>query len=366
MTTEQRRLAILFPADAQQLFATKLEQSRFADIAAAFRAAGADVVGAPFADQLVDDVQDRLLGVASVLVWFNPNEAGRDRSILNAMLRDVASTGVQVSANPDVIDRMGTKEVLYRTRSMSWGCNIRYYLTVDAMLAELPGTLASAGPRVLKQLRGQSGDGIWQVDLAEASGTQQATVSQDAMVSQGTKVRVRHAKRGSVAETMTLNAFVSRCRPYFASGGGMIDQPYQSRLPEGMVRCYVVGDKVAGFGEQLVNALYPAPSGALPGETPQPGPRNYFPPTRPDFQRLKEKLEQEWIAAMCDLLGLDRSQLPVLWDADLLYGPKDAGGADTFVLCEINVSSVYPFPQDALQPLVAKTLERSMAKRKQS
>jgi hypothetical protein len=39
-----------------------------------------------------------------------------------------------------------------------------------------------------------------------------------------------------------------------------------------------------------------------------------------------------------------------------MYGEKDANGADTYVLCEINVSSVYPFPDDALQPLAAETL----------
>jgi hypothetical protein len=48
--------------------------------------------------------------------------------------------------------------------------------------------------------------------------------------------------------------------------------------------------------------------------------------------------------------------LPVIWDADFLYGPKDAIGADTYVLCEINVSSVYPFPDDALPSLAAETL----------
>ena len=138
----------------------------------------------------------------------------------------------------------------------------------------------------------------------------------------------------------------------------MIDQAYQSRLPDGMVRCYVVGDRVAGFGEQLVNALYPAAPGRLSSDAPQPGPRHYFPPTRPDFQRLKEKLEREWLDELCGLLHLKKSQLPVLWDADFLYGPKDADGDDTFVLCEINVSSVYPFPEDALAPLAAETLAR--------
>lgn len=41
-----------------------------------------------------------------------------------------------------------------------------------------------------------------------------------------------------------------------------------------------------------------------------------------------------------------------------MYGEKDGDGADTYVLCETNVSSVYPFPDDALAPLAAETLAR--------
>jgi len=157
---------------------------------------------------------------------------------------------------------------------------------------------------------------------------------------------------------MSLEAFIAQCEPYFAGGEGMIDQIYQQQLADGMVRCYLVRDRVAGFGEQLVNALYPTAPGMAPSDAPQPGPRLYFPPTRPDFQRLKQKLEQEWLDELCRLIELTKSQLPVLWDADFLFGPKAADGHDTFVLCEINVSSVYPFPDDALVPLAADTLAR--------
>jgi hypothetical protein len=65
---------------------------------------------------------------------------------------------------------------------------------------------------------------------------------------------------------------------------------------------------------------------------------------------------------MCRTLALDPADLPVLWDADFLYGPKDAAGADTYVLCEINVSSVYPFPDEALGPLAATVCERLEAR----
>jgi hypothetical protein len=68
-------------------------------------------------------------------------------------------------------------------------------------------------------------------------------------VSPHTRVRVRHAKRGSVEVTVSLAAFIAQCEQYFSLGQGMIDQIYQQRLPEGMVRCYLVRDRVAGFGE---------------------------------------------------------------------------------------------------------------------
>jgi len=37
------------------------------------------------------------------------------------MLRELAASGVFVTAHPDVILALGTKEVLYRTRDIGWG-----------------------------------------------------------------------------------------------------------------------------------------------------------------------------------------------------------------------------------------------------
>ena len=161
----------------------------------------------------------------------------------------------------------------------------------------------------------------------------------------------------------SLDEFVVRCGQYFQGDGRIIDQVYQPRLTDGIVRCYQVRDRVAGFGEQLINALYPAPPGAAPADAPQPGPRLYYPPTRPDFQKLKNRLEREWLPEMCRVLSIEPAELPVIWDADFMYGPKDAAGEDTYVLCEINISSVYPFPDEALMPLAEETLRRLHARR---
>jgi hypothetical protein len=166
MASDRHRVAIVFPADAKAQLSTDLDKSRFAEIAQALRTAGMVVVGAPYADEFVEEVRAQLLSVDGVLVWVNPIQAGRDRSILNAMLTDIASKGVFVSAHPDVIAKVGTKDVLYRTRSLGWGCDTRHYPTFETMRRELPASLASGDARVLKQMRGHSGDGVWKAELS--------------------------------------------------------------------------------------------------------------------------------------------------------------------------------------------------------
>jgi hypothetical protein len=59
-----------------------------------------------------------MLELDAVLVWVDPIVRGQDRRVLDALLRDVAASGVVVSAHPDVIDAMGTKEILYRTKDL--------------------------------------------------------------------------------------------------------------------------------------------------------------------------------------------------------------------------------------------------------
>lgn len=350
MSRERYRVAIVFPADGAGRSSANLEDTRYAHIASALRDEDIDVEAAPYAEEAAEEIRDGLLRVDGVLVWVNPIQGGRDRSVLNAMLEDIEGKGVFVSARPEIIRKMGTKEVLFRTRSMGWGCDTRHYPTPEALRAGLPSCLGSGTARVLKQVRGNGGNGVWKIECIEP-----VDKDGDAAISPDARVRVTHATRGSIEEEMPLDEFLRLCAPYFTVHGGMIDQPYQPRLTDGMVRCYMVGDSVAGFGEQLVNALYPAAPGADPRSAPEPGPRLYYPPTRPDFQPLKEKLEHEWLAQLCETLSVDKAHLPMIWDADFLYGPKASDGSDSYVLCEINVSSVYPFPDEALAPLAAAT-----------
>jgi hypothetical protein len=87
------------------------------------------------------------------------------------------------------------------------------------------------------------------------------------------------------------------------------------------------------------------------------GRRLYSGPTDPRFQELKGILERDWIPQMADLLALSLVDLPVIWDADFLLGPKTAAGSDSYLLCEINASSVFPIPEEAPDAIVGTLLE---------
>ena len=346
MTLSKSSVALLYPGDRATRDRSDPAESRFAPLFEAFARQGIQAVPAVYHDDFADEVEAQLRGVGVVLVWCNPIQDGRRRDQLDALLRRIAATGVFVSAHPDAILKLGTKDVLFETRDLPFGSDVELVHSLAQLEAELPRRLAR-GARVLKQHRGHSGIGVWRVELADRSAA--APV-----------LRVRHAQRGSAEETMTLAALLATLAPYFdaANGGHMIDQAWQPRLAEGMVRAYLVQDRVAGFGHQAVNALYPAAPGEPP---PQTSPRLYHGPELPQFQGLRQLLEQQWVALLQSRVGLPVDRLPLLWDCDFMFGERPADGAERFVLCEINVSSVAPFPPSAIAPIVAAVAARLRA-----
>ncbi|MDA8365133.1 MAG: Cj0069 family protein [Gammaproteobacteria bacterium] len=352
--THGERVAILYPGDMQARQEATPDNNRLSLIFHALAERGIRAEPAVYNDAFCDEVGRQMMDMDAVLVWINPLQEGQGRSMLDAMLREVAAAGIFVSAHPDIIQKIGTKDVLYHTQHLGWGCDTQLYQSIDQLRQALPVQLASGQARVLKQYRGNGGNGVWKIELARNHTRVQAP---SAMTE--TRVRVRHARKGCQDEELSLGEFFARCEPYFTAGGHMIDQAYQERLPEGMVRCYLVHDQVTGFGHQEVNALVPMTYGAaMDAAPPQPSPRLYHPPTLPEFQKLKMRMEREWVPALQRVLDIGTGNLPILWDCDFLLGPKDKHGEDTFVLCEINVSSVAPFPESAVPYLADAVVAR--------
>jgi hypothetical protein len=303
----------------------------------AFAALGVEAEPVIYGDDRVDKVRRRVVRLDGVLVWVNPIEQGLDRTRLDALLRDAAHEGVWVSAHPDVITRLATKRVLYDTRSLGWGTDTRLYRTRDELREGLSSELVAGAARVLKRRRGMGGQGVWKVELAEPGA--------DPLVV------VRHATRDAVDERLPLSVFVERCVTYFDGDELMVDQPFQERIDEGMIRVYLTHDRVVGFAHQYPAGLRPAGAGEPP-----PGKR-FEQAAAVEFRRLRERVEGEWLPELQRLLELERAALPVIWDIDFLYGPKTAHGEDTFVLCEINASSTFAFPEHAMPGVAAAALE---------
>jgi hypothetical protein len=317
------------------------ETSRFKAVFAALADIGVDAEPVVYEDDVADAVRAQLARLDGVLVWVNPIHDGRNRVDLDALLREVAAQGVWVSAHPDVILKMGTKEVLYRTRTMGWGCDTALYRTIEAMRAELPARLA-AGPRVIKRNRGNGGQGVWKVEML-------ASLRNKPMV------RVLDATKDA-SEELAIDEFLERCVEYFGDGG-VIDQPFQALLSEGVVRCYMAGDRCAGFGHQKVKALVDAPAARA-----KAGPRLYTGNADPRFQRLRRLMEDEWTPQLTSLLDIPRRDLPMIWDADFMLGPRGAEGTDSYVLGEINVSSVFPIPDEAPLEIARRVADRLRSK----
>ena len=336
-TARLGRIAILWRGDEAARRSATPETSRFKAVFATLAEAGVDAEPVVYEDDILNSVRAQLLALDGVLVWVNPIHEGRNRANLDALLRDVAARGVWVSAHPDVIFEMGTKEVLHRTRTMSWGCDTALYRTIEAMRAELPAQLAS-GPRVIKRNRGNGGQGVWKVEML-------------ASPRNGPMVRVLHATKVA-AEELALEEFLERCVEYFEDDC-VIDQPFQARLSEGVVRCYMAGDRCAGFGHQKVRALIDAPASRA-----EAGPRLYTSNADPRFQRLRRLMEDEWMPQLTSSLDIPRHDLPMIWDADFMLGPPGTDGVDSYVLGEINVSSVFPIPDEAPAEIARRVVDR--------
>jgi hypothetical protein len=276
----------------------------------------------------------------AVLVWINPSEPGLDRAALDHFLRELADAGVLVSAHPNSILRLGTKDVLVTTQSLGWSVDAVAYRSVADFRAGFPTAVRRDQARVLKQYRGHSGQGVWKV-TAVASDT----------------FEVRSAARGELPVQMSEQALVEYfAREVFARDSHLVDQRWVGTMDRGMVRAYLCGTKVAGFGYQEIVALYPAdPDADFTRQ--QPSRRYYYTEECFLFRRLRERLENEWIPALQKLMTMRSEEFPLLWDADFFLG--DTPGSE-FLLCEINVSCVSPFPDSAITHLIAE-LEKRLA-----
>ena len=362
MSVEQGgRVAIVIRGERRLRDDPTPAMTRLAKIFDALASVGLAAELAAYSDDMAGEVRDQLLEVDGVLVWVDPVSGSEDRTRLDAVLGEVAASGVWVSAHPDVIAKIGTKEVLYRTRELCWGTDTHLYRSPAEFAEAFPGRLADSGPRVIKQYRGNGGIGVWKVSLLEDSPV--------AVPAPEARVRIQNGRlRDEVIEELSLGEFMARCEKYFTynqGAGRLIDQAFQPRITEGVIRCYLSGAEVVGFSRQYAQGRRPTdePASAPPAELVMglPSDKAMFGPDEEAFAALRAKVEEEWVPAMLAVVDLRADELPAIWDADFLFGPRTPAGQDTYVLGEINISAVLPFPDQALLRLAETALASVLA-----
>jgi hypothetical protein len=329
--------------------AVPLQLPRLQPIYDALIVMGVEPIPIAFSETRVDDARAQLLTCDGALAWVDPLTDGVNRTRFDALLRDVSAQGVWVSAHPDVILKMGVKEVLVRTKGLGWGTDVDVYHSIEAFRTHFPAKLAADGVRVLKQNRGNGSQGVWKVELENARESARPDM----------RVTVLEARDDVPQFAVPLGEFMSRCEAYFAGGGSLIDQAFQPRVGEGLVRCYMCEDRVIGFSEQ-----FPRNRTLQDGLSPTFGmarDKTMHDKDAPQFQRLRRCMEAEWTPGLQALLDIKTAELPVLWDADFLYGPQTPEGHDSFVLCEINISCVVPYPVKAVNVIATAAKERTAA-----
>ena len=148
--SKEYTVAIVWRGDAAARKAASPQNNRFYRIFEELAAVGVQAEPAVYDEDFADDVRGQLLAADGVLVWVDPIHQGKTRELLDPLLQEVAANGPWVSTRPDVILKMGVKEVLYRTRHLGWGTDTHLYRTAAEFTADFPPRLRSSGPRVLK------------------------------------------------------------------------------------------------------------------------------------------------------------------------------------------------------------------------
>ncbi len=318
-----------------------LTEEKYKDLANYFTAEGFQVKSVIYNDALMEQLRVDLPEFDAILVWVNPVEQGRDRKMLDSLLVEIAKKGCFVSAHPEIILKMGTKDILYKTKGMDWGGDTKIYTDYESFAALFFASLQESKIRVIKQYRGNGGNGVYKV----------------VYVSPGV-VKLIHAADSSNGRTLSLDDFNREFKPFFSNGGLLINQEWNKNMVNGMVRCYLSGTKVAGFGYQEINALYELDSNTSETHFP-PSKRYYFTENCGLFSDLKEIMENKWVPQLQESLSIAQNALPVIWDADFFINETSTPNtAEKYTLCEINVSCVSPFPPSAIKYIVNEVRQR--------
>lgn len=292
-----------------------------------------------------DQFFDILKKFDGLMVRCNPgqiNADGGDQAKFNDAIRALRKDGVMAWPSPDVMEKMGAKDALVKVRTMAFGLEDTFLYESPAELRESFTKGVAFAPRVVKQNRGSSGEGIWIIELKSKN---YCAKLGDRIAGDDEMLVLREANDDHVEEH-TIGEFLEFCEngrtaksgtwatigtgSYFAggveAGGIMVDQRFLPRIEEGESRFLMVGTK-------LFNVEHYVYQGEGIGGAAK---CTVFEAGDPAYTKLQGQLEDS-IPETMEVLGLKGEPLPLIWTADVI--PVD-DHVSTHVLAEFNCSCV--------------------------
>ena len=239
------------------------------------------------------------------------------------MLRELVRNGVEGLPHPDAMLTYGTKNAVEKLKNTGLVPDDVYtYYDFDTFKRQFPKTLAK-GPRVIKQNRGSTGEGIWKVEVPKQSKKQGLFLD--------TTVKLTEAKDNHT-EKMTLGEFIDFCVPYLEGENGLIlDMPFLERIKEGEIRVLMLRDTIINIVHKKPAASKDAFSATLFSGAKY---RYDKPGKWPDLVKLVKKN----VKALQK--GLGNYDLPLIWTVDFILDTDKRTKKDKYVLSEINASCV--------------------------
>jgi len=245
----------------------------------------------------------------AIIVRCNPgqiNADGGSQDKFDAAMRGLQKLGIQVWPLPDVMELMGAKDALTKIADLRIGLpdTLSYY-DEESFKAGFKKTMAFQ-PRVIKQNRGSSGEGIWITKLK--SGNYCANYG-DRSCTDDEVLELMEANDNH-AETHTVGEFIEFCTQYL-SGGMLVDQRFCPRVVEGELRLNLVGRKLVGI-------IHTKPKAGHLGRGRTDSIYTYYGPEEPLFKKLTYGFLEQDMDKVMPALGLGDHPMPLWWTSDFI------------------------------------------------
>merc|ERR1719453_3040131 len=243
----------------------------------------------------------------AIIVRCNPGQIKQDggnQQKFDDSMRELRKKGIQVWPSPDVMEKMGAKDALCKIADLNIGLEdtLAYY-DPDEFAAGFKKTMAFQ-PRVIKQNRGSSGEGIWIIKL----------------------------KEGNYCSTFGERS----CEGGKEAGGQLVDQRFCPRIVEGELRYNCIGGTLVGI-------IHKKPKeGGISAVGGTGSIYTYYGPDEPKFANLTQKFLTDDLPKVMPALGLGDEPIPLWWTTDFILASPEGTPAEEekWIVGEFNCSCV--------------------------